>query len=300
MPHPSPTLQGKTCMVTGASSGIGRVTAVELARLGARTVLVCRDRGRGEATLAQIAKETGSRDVELKLADLSSQSAIRNLAREFLAKDQPLHVLVNNAGVVNLRRSLTRDGIETVFAVNHIAYFLLTNLLLERLEISAPARIINVASDAHRMARIGFDDLGGSRRYAAMRNYAQSKLANILFTYELARRLEGSGVTANCAHPGAVATGLAQNNGAWVRALTKLLGLFFRTPEQGAATSIYLASSPEVEGVSGKYFIDCKETRSSADSYSKADAQRLWEISTRMTGLADQTGRAASGARARR
>jgi NAD(P)-dependent dehydrogenase (short-subunit alcohol dehydrogenase family) len=276
----------KVCMITGATSGIGQATAVGLARLGARLILVCRDRGRGEQTVAEIGKQTGSHAVQLLYADLASQDSIRRLAAEFLATDQPLHVLVNNAGVVQMRHSLTADGIETVFAVNHLAYFLLTNLLLERLTASAPARIVNVASDAHRFGTMNFDDLGGERRYRMMRIYGQSKLANILFTYELARQLAGTQVTVNCLHPGAVATGLGKNNGAWARGLIAMLRPFFRTPEVGAATSIYLTSSAAVEGITGKYFRDCQPARSSDASYDESAAQRLWEISARMTGVA--------------
>jgi NAD(P)-dependent dehydrogenase (short-subunit alcohol dehydrogenase family) len=280
------SMAGRTCMITGASSGIGRAAAHALARLGATLILICRDRGRGEETVAEIRSQTGNGDVQLMLADLSSQQAIRGLAAAFLATDQPLHVLLNNAGVVNIGRSLTDDGIETVFAVNHLAYFLLTHLLLDRLRASAPARIVNVASDAHKFSGMNFDDLFGERRYRTMRIYGQSKLANILFTYELARRLEGSGVTVNCLHPGAVATGLGKNNGAWAKVLVGMLRPFFRTPEGGAATSIYLASSPEVEGISGTYFSNCKPARSSKASYDQASARRLWEISAQMTGLA--------------
>ncbi len=281
----SVSMAGRTCLITGASSGIGRVTALELARLGADLVLVCRDRGRGEQTVTQIRKQTGNRSVDLLLADLSSQVAIRQLVRDYLASDRPLHVLVNNAGVVNLHRTLTVDGIETVFAVNHLAYFLLTHLLLDRLKASAPARVVNVASDAHRFGTMNFDDLGGARSYRTMRIYGQSKLANIMFTYELARRLDGSGVTVNCLHPGAVATGLGKNNGRWAKLAIAMLRPFFRTPESGAATSIYLASSPEVEGVSGKYFSDGKERQSSNASYDVGAARRLWEISAQMTGI---------------
>ena len=279
------TMVGRTCMITGASSGIGRATALELARMGADLVLVCRDRGRADATVAEIRTSTGNSRVEVVIADLSSQQAIRQLARDYLATDRPLHVLINNAGVVNLRRRLTVDGIETVFAVNHLAYFLLTNVLLDRLKESAPARIVNVASEAHRFGVLNFDDLGGERSYRTMRIYGQSKLANILFTYELARRLHGTGVTVNCLHPGAVATGLGKNNGSWAKVVIAMLRPFFRTPESGAATSIYLASSPQVDGISGKYFRNCKETRSSQASYDMAAASRLWELSTQMTGL---------------
>jgi NAD(P)-dependent dehydrogenase (short-subunit alcohol dehydrogenase family) len=286
MTQPRGMMSGRTCMITGATSGIGRATAVALAQLGATLVLVCRDRARGAETAAEICAKTGNQAVELMLADLASQQSIRTCARDFLATGRPLHVLVNNAGVVNLKRALTADGIETVFAVNHLAYFLLTELLLDRLKSSAPARIVNVASDAHRWGTMTFDDLGGERGYKVMRIYGQSKLANILFTYELARRLEGTNVTVNCLHPGAVGTGLGKNNGAWARVLIGMLRPFFRTAEGGAATSIYLASSPEVEGVTGKYFVDCKPKRSSAASYDAATARRLWDVSAKMTGLA--------------
>jgi len=278
-------LRGKHCMITGASSGLGRVTALEMARMGARLTLICRNRARGEDVIGEIRHRTGNDAVALMLADLSVQQSIRELAAEFLSRGEPLHVLVNNAGVFNLKPEVMADGIETVFAVNHLSYFLLTMLLLERIKQSAPARIVNVASAAHRHGTIDFDDLGGERRYRPMRIYGQSKLANILFTYELARRLEGTGVTVNCAHPGAVATGLATNNGALVKLLMPLVGLFMRSPEQGAVTQIYLASSPEVEGVSGKYFVDSKPAQSSAESYDSAVARRLWEVSERMTGI---------------
>jgi NAD(P)-dependent dehydrogenase (short-subunit alcohol dehydrogenase family) len=283
--QPEQTMTGKTCMITGASSGIGRATALALAAMRAQLILVCRDRGRGEDTVGEIAARTGNRSVQLLLADLSSQASIRQLADTFLATGQPLHVLVNNAGIVNLKRSLTVDGVESVFAVNHLAYFLLTLLLLDRLKASTPARIVNVASDAHRFSGINFDDLGGERRYRTMRTYGQSKLANILFTYELARRLEGTGVTVNCLHPGTVATGLGKNNGSWAKGLIGMLKPFFRTPEAGAATSILLASSPQLQGVSGKYFSNCKEARSSNASYDETTRRRLWEISAQMTGI---------------
>ena len=285
MAHIDGSMSGRTCMITGASSGIGRATALDLARMGADLVLVCRNRGRADETVEEIRATAGSCNVDVLLADLSSQQAIRQLARDYLATERPLHVLVNNAGVVNLRRMLTVDGIETVFAVNHLAYFLLTNLLLSRLTASAPARIVNVASDAHRFGGMNFDDLGGERRYRTMRIYGQSKLANILFTYELARRLEGTGVTVNCLHPGAVATGLGKNNGGWAKVVIGMLRPFFRTAESGAATSIYLASAPQVEGLSGKYFSDCRETRSSPASYDVAAARRLWDISAQLTRL---------------
>ena len=278
-------MTGRVCVVTGATSGIGRATALGLARMGATVGLVCRDRARGDETAAAIAGETGNRAVAVHLADLSSQDAIRGLAAELLARYPQIHVLVNNAGVVNLRYSTTVDGIETVFAVNHLAYFLLTALLLDRLRRSGRARIVNVASEAHKLGRLDFDDLGNRRRYRVMRVYGQSKLANILFTYELARRLDGTDVTVNCVHPGAVGTRLGQNNGRVATFLTKLLRPFFRTPEQGAATSLWAASSPDVEGATGRYFLNCREARSSRLSHDRELARRLWDESARLTGL---------------
>ena len=272
-------------LVTGASSGIGKITAMELAKMGAQLLLVCRDRTRGEAAVAEIAAKTGNRDVELMIADLGSQRQIRQLAANVVARNEPLHVLINNAGLVNMSRTATEDGIETTFAVNHLAYFLLTLLLLDRLKQSAPARIINVASDAHKFGSMNFDDLGGARRYSGFRIYGRSKLANILFTYELARRLEGTGVTVNCAHPGPVSSGFGKNNGALARLVLAVAGPFMRTPERGAETSIHLASSPEVEGISGKYYLDCKPHQSNAESYDRAIARRLWDVSTQMTGV---------------
>jgi retinol dehydrogenase-12 len=279
-------MKGRTCMVTGATSGIGRETAIALAGMGATLVLVSRDAHRGDETLAEIAARTGSRDATVMLADLASQGAIRKLAADYLASGRSLHVLINNAGVVNMKRTLTADGIEETFAVNHLAYFLLTHLLLERLNESAPARIVNVASDAHKFGTLDLDDLQSEKSYRTMRVYGGSKLANILFTAELARRLDGSGVTVNCLHPGAVATRLAHNNGAFARVVTRLLAPFFRSPESGAATSIYLASSPAVEGVTGKYFVDCRERRPSAAARDRASAERLWQLSAELTGLA--------------
>ena len=278
-------MKNKTVLVTGATSGIGRVTAKELARAGASLFLLCRDRGRGEEVVAEIAKETGNRDVRLILADLASQSDIRRAAAEFLATGSPLHVLINNAGLVNLRHALTPDGIEAVFAVNHLAYFLLTILLLDRLKESAPARIVNVASEAHRFGKLDFDDLGGERRYRWTQAYGQSKLANILFTAELARRLAGTGVTVNCLHPGGVGTGLGKNNGAISRAIIGVLRPFLKTPEKGAETTLYLATSPDVEGVTGKYFSNRREKRPSAAATSTANATRLWDISEKLVAL---------------
>jgi NAD(P)-dependent dehydrogenase (short-subunit alcohol dehydrogenase family) len=279
-------LRGRVVVLTGATNGIGHATALALADMGASLAIVARDRARGEATVAEIRSRTGT-PPDLLIADLSSQASVRKLAAEVLARYPRIDVLVNNAGVMNLKREETADGIEATFAVNHLAYFLLTNLLLDRLKASAPARIVNVASDAHKFVNgLRWDDLGWANGYKSMRVYGQSKLANILFTRELARRLAGTGVTVNAVHPGAVSTGLGKQNGWWAAALIKVLGLFFRTPEQGAATSIHLASSPAVDGVSGRYFANEKEARPSRAAEDDAAARRLWDLSSQMTGLA--------------
>jgi retinol dehydrogenase-14 len=273
-------MRGKVCLVTGSNSGIGKATALGLARLGASVVMVCRDQSKGEAAQAEIKTKSGNPSVDLLIADLASQQSIRQLAKEVTERYQQLHVLVNNAGVSPAHRTLTVDGLETTFAVNHLAPFLLTNLLLDRLKASAPARIVTVASTAQ--SALNFDDLQGEKHYSMLGTYGQSKLANVLFTYELARRLEGSGVTANCLHPGVVSTNLARDFTPLFRWMAKL---FFISPEKGAQTSVYLASSPEVEGISGKYFSKKREARSSAESYNTVSAQRLWEVSEQLTQL---------------
>lgn len=278
-------LEGKTCLITGATNGIGYVTAVELARMGAELFLTYRDNARADETVAEIRSRTGNEKVHLLHADLGSQKQIRVAAAEFLATGKPLHLLVNNAGLGNTKRMVTEDGIEMVFAVNHLACFLLTLLLLDRIKQSAPARIVNVASEAHRFGTINFDDLGGERRYRTFGAYGQSKLANILFSYELARRLAATGVTVNCLHPGGIASGLWTNNGPLAQFMMRVGRLFLKTPEQGAQTTIYLASSPEVEGVTGKYYANCKEKTSNKESYDQNVARRLWHVSEQMTGI---------------
>lgn len=291
------SLRGKVCVVTGATSGIGRATAEALSAMGAELGIVCRDLERGEALRAELVSKPGAAPVRLFEADLAVQSQVRRAAAEILAAYPRIHVLLNNAGVVQLKYTETSDGIETVFAVNHLAYFLLTTLLLDRLKESAPARIVNVASDAHKFVKgISFDDLGHRASYSWTRVYGQSKLANILFTRELAHRLEGTGVTVNALHPGAVATGLGKNNGAWSRVLIGLLKPFFRTPENGAATSIHLASSPAVDGVSGRYFAKCREAKTTPAARDDQVARRLWEVSERLTGLEPAGATATSGA----
>jgi retinol dehydrogenase-14 len=273
-------IRGKTCLITGSNSGIGKATALGLARLGATVVMVCRDQRKGEAAQAEIKTKSGNPAVDLLIADLSSQQAIRQLAREVTERYPQVHVLLNNAGVSPNHRTLTVDGIETTLAVNHLAPFLLTNLLLDHLKASAPARIVTVASTAQ--SAINFDDLQGEKRFSMMDAYGQSKLANILFTQELARRLEGTGVTANCLHPGVVATNLARDFNPIFRAL---VGILFTSPEKGAETSIYLASSPDVEGMNGTFFLKKGKVRSLLEAYDLATAQRLWQISEQLTQL---------------
>jgi retinol dehydrogenase-12 len=279
------TLEGKTCLVTGATSGIGRAAAEELAARGAGVFIVCRSTRKGEETIDTITRRTGNRDVHILEADLSSLDQVRKLAEDFLARERPLHVLLNNAGVVMLERTTTGDGHETTFAVNHLAYFLLTQRLVGRMRESAPARIVCVASEAHRFAggRLDFDDLDGARSYGAMKNYGKSKLANILFVREMARRLEGSGVTINCLHPGMVGTGLGANNGRFGRIAMRLLRPFSRSPEKGAETAVYLCTAPEVAGMSGGYYYNCNPLQPNQAAANDDDARRLWRISEELT-----------------
>ncbi len=278
-------MEDEICMVTGATSGIGAVTARALAEKGATVVIVGRNAEKSEATANLIQQQTGNPKVEYLLADLSVQEEIRRLAEQFKSRYPRLHVLVNNAGAFFMSRQLSADGLEMTFALNHLGYFLLTNLLLDILKASAPARIVNVSSHGHRGRKITFEDLQSQGRYAPMQAYGRSKLANLLFTYELARRLEGSGVTVNALHPGFVATNLAANNGWLVRLFLPLVHLFAISPEEGAQTAIYLATSPEVEGVTGKYFVDKKPVESSPESYDRETAARLWQVSVELTGL---------------
>lgn len=278
------TWKSKTIVVTGATSGIGRATALGLAKLDSRLILVGRDPGRAEETIAEIRKATGRKDVEVVRGDFARLADVRRVADELLARTEAIHVLVNNAGVTLMKRTTTPDGYETTFAVNHLAYFLLTGLLLPRLRAAAPgARIVNVASDAHRWGPLDFDDLQNERSYKAMRVYGQSKTANILFTQALAQRLAGSGVSVNALHPGAVATRLGRGNGPLLDLVQRGIGLFMKSPERGAETSIHLASAPELDGVSGRYFADKKEKQPMAHASDPALAQRLWEISEKLT-----------------
>jgi retinol dehydrogenase 14 len=282
MKNKNANMTGKVCMVTGANSGIGKETAKGLAKLGANVIMVCRNRERGQQALNEIKATGGGGNIELMLCDLSSQKSVRGLAADFEKSHARLDVLVNNAGLMNRYRSETVDKLEATFAVNHLGYFLLTNLLLDVIRRSAPARVINVASATHKFGAIDFDDLQNEKRYRAFGAYSDSKLANVLFTYELARRLEGTRVTANCLHPGGVATNIFHT---LPKAMEALIKLVTKGPEKGAETSLYLASSPEVEGVTGKYFVKKSATRTSASSYNEDTARRLWDVSAKLTGL---------------
>jgi NAD(P)-dependent dehydrogenase (short-subunit alcohol dehydrogenase family) len=286
MVHEKPSLAGKTVLVTGGTSGIGRATALGLAALGARVAITGRDVGRTEAAAVEIRRATGNPGVDAFSADLSSQAEVRRLATAVLAAYPRLDVLVNNVGGFWATRHATADGLERTFAVNHLAAFLLTNLLLDRLRASAPARVVTVSSNAQSLGAIDFADLQGERKYSGQTAYNQSKLASILFTYELARRLAGTGVTANVLHPGVVNSGFGAEDPSLIfRLLVPLWRPFMKTPQQGASTSVYLASSPEVEGVTGAYFANGRLQASSKVSYDAASATRLWEVSTGMVGL---------------
>jgi len=279
LPEVPRTMEGKVCLVTGATAGIGLVTARELARRGARVIGVGRSRERCEAMVDQIKGVAPAGSIEYLIADLSSQREIRRLADEVKAATDRLHVLVNNAGGIFPGRRVTDDGLEYTFALNHLSYFLLTTLLLDLLKASAPSRIICVASSAHRGARLDFDDLQGERRYHFWPAYQRSKLANILFARELSRRLEGTGVTVNALHPGYVNTQIFRVQGPMGWLLRRSADLFAISPEQGARTTVHLATSPEVEGVTGQYFCREKIAGSSQASLDDQAARQLWEAS---------------------
>lgn len=285
MENPNGGMDGKVVLVTGGTSGIGKATATALAGMGAEVVVTGRNRERGEGAVEEIRRDSGDGKASLLLADLAVQAEVRRLAREFEASHERLDVLVNNAGLVQSRRTETPDGIEMTLAVNHLAPFLLTNLLLDLLKKSAPSRIVTVSSEAQRRAKIDFDNLQGGRRYGAFRAYGQSKLANIAFTFELAERLRGTGVTANCVHPGGVNTNFGNNNRSPMTLLFRAIKPFMRSPEQGADTVIYLAALPEAEGMTGKYLADREVISASEDAYEESVRKRLWEVSEELTGL---------------
>jgi NAD(P)-dependent dehydrogenase (short-subunit alcohol dehydrogenase family) len=276
-------MQGKVCVITGATSGIGLVAAEQLAAMGARLVLVGRDKARGEAAIARIKRRTAGAEIRIHYADLSRLVEMSRLGSEIAAVEPRIDVLLNNAGAMFAARRVTEDGLERTFAVNHMAYFVLTNRLEERLAAAAPSRIVNTASDAHRGNTLDFDDLQSERRYRGLTAYGRSKLANILFTRELARRLAGSGVSANCLHPGFVATRIADNNsGVFRLGVTIAKSLWGLSPERGAQTMVYLASSPEVAGVTGGYFAKSRPATPTAAAQDDAAARRLWDESARI------------------
>jgi NAD(P)-dependent dehydrogenase (short-subunit alcohol dehydrogenase family) len=278
-------MQGRVCLITGSTSGIGRVAAEQIASMGAILCLVGRDRGRAERTVEEIRSGTGNDSIGYLLADLSVQSEVRRLASEFRSRHARLHVLVNNAGATFGSRRESRDGIEMTFALNHLAYLLLTNLLLDLLKASAPARIINVSSGAHQRATLDFADLQNQRRYRGMRVYGQSKLCNLYLTYELAERLRGTGVTVNALHPGFVATNFGRSDNGLMGAIMPLAHRFALSPQRGAETLVYLASSPNVESITGQYFFRKRPVRSSPASYDLDARRRLWAISETMAGM---------------
>lgn len=277
----------KICLITGATSGIGQETARALAQQGMTVVIVGRNEQKAAATVAAIKAATGNSNVSYLLADFADQASIRRLAAEFKERYDRLDVLINNAGAFYATRQENAAGYELTFAVNHLGYFLLTNLLLDRLQASAPARIINVSSDAHRWGKIDFSDLHFTRGYGSMKAYSRSKLANLHFTFELARRLAGTGITVNALHPGFVATNFGANNMGFAGPLLKwLINRFALSPAEGAQTMIYLATADEVAGETGKYFVKNRAITAAPRAYDEATAQRLWQESALMTGLA--------------
>lgn len=275
-------MSDKVILITGATSGIGKAAALRIAENGPTLVLLGRDPVRVKVVVDEIVQKTGKRNVDLLLADLSSQADIRRVAAEFLAKYPRLDVLINNAGLAVGARTLTVDGIEMTFAVNHLAYFLLTHLLLDRLKSSAPSRIINVSSEAHRRVNLDFDNLQSEKKFSGFSAYSITKFCNILFTYELSRKLQGTGVTVNAMHPGYLSTGIFRAAPGFLKFLVKLTA---GKPERGGEAIDYLVFSPELSNVSGKYFNGKKETSSSPTSLDRAAAERLWKISTDLTGV---------------
>jgi NAD(P)-dependent dehydrogenase (short-subunit alcohol dehydrogenase family) len=278
-------MKGKTALITGATSGIGKETALGLAKMGATVVLVGRSREKLDQVAGSIASSTGSREIDTLICDLTSMESVRKLASDFKRKYQRLEVLINNAGGIVGERRTTVDGFEYTLALDHLSHFLLTLSLLDLIEASAPARIINVSSSAHALGRIDFEDLMGEKKYRPMKAYGQAKLANLLFTYELAGRLAGTGVTSNAVHPGTVRTNFGKGlKGRWM--IISLIGRpFMINAEEGAETSLFVASSPEIAGITGKYFVKKKEKTSSKRSQDQAAAKRLWEVSSRLTGI---------------
>jgi NAD(P)-dependent dehydrogenase (short-subunit alcohol dehydrogenase family) len=276
-------MQGKTVVITGATSGIGEVAADRLAAKGARIVFVARDKARGEETLKHLRAIAPGQEHAAFYGDLLRISEMKRVAGEIAAANPVIDVLVNNAGAMFTTRQVTEDGLEKTFALNHMSYFVVTNLLRPRM--APDGRIVSTASDAHKGAKLNFDDLQSERSYSGFGVYGRSKLCNILFTRELARKLAGTGVTANCLHPGFVATRFGDQSGGFMAFAIQLAKNFALTPEQGAETIIYLASSPNVAGISGKYFVKSKEAVPTREAQNDADAKRLWDISAKLSGV---------------
>jgi NAD(P)-dependent dehydrogenase (short-subunit alcohol dehydrogenase family) len=285
VPREETAMKERIVMITGANSGIGKAASLALANMGATVVMVARNKERGEAARVEIIRESGNSSVDLLIADLSSLESVRQLATEFQKKYSKLHVLINNAGLFNQGRHVTTDGYENTFATNYLAAFLLTNLQLELLKASAPSRIINVSSVGHYKGHINFDDINLEKEYGGWKAYGQSKLALVLFTHELAKKIQHSGVTVNAVHPGTVATNI------WTRPfgpagfITALPKLFMASPEKSAETIVYLASSPDAQSLSGEYLEKLKVKKSSEESYDEEIAQRLWDVSAKLTRL---------------
>jgi NAD(P)-dependent dehydrogenase (short-subunit alcohol dehydrogenase family) len=281
-------MRAKIALVTGANSGMGLATTVELARKGAKVIMVCRNRQRGEEALAAAKQKSHSEDIELMFCDLASLESIRSFAEEFTRKYPILDILINNAGVVTIKRQLTKDGFEMDLGVNHLGHFLLTNLLLEPLKAAEQGRIVVVASGAYKIGALHYEDPTLARRFNPAKAYARSKLANILFTKELAARLQGTRVTVNCVHPGAVGTNIGVNRETgFGKSILKLLSYFFLTPEQGADTAIYLATEPDLQEVTGQYYYRRKIKQLSPRAQNRQEAERLWLWSQEQVGLSN-------------
>ena len=280
------SLENKTALITGASNGIGRATAFALAERRASLYLLCRSQKKGEQLLEELAHMYPHCRAKLLVADLGDKGQVEHACQQFLATDQRLDLLINNAGLINTERRLRANGLEEMFAVNHLGHFLLTNLLLERIIASGKARIINVASDAYKFCRkINYDDLAWDKNFSTFKVYGHSKLANMLFTLELARRLQASDVTVNTLHPGAVGSELGKQNGWYAKVIYALLKPFLKSPLEGAKTTLYLAQSEQVEGVTGRYFVNCKEARKEAWASDAEAAKKLWQVSEKLLAL---------------
>ncbi|MHA1488285.1 MAG: SDR family oxidoreductase [Promethearchaeota archaeon] len=278
-------LNGKICMITGANSGIGKATAIQLAKTGIHIVMVCRNKERGENAQKEIKEESGNNNIDLLIADLASLNKVKEMVDEFKSNYDYLHILINNAGEFNKKRTLTIDGYESTFAVDYLAHFLLTNLLLDIIKKSAPSRIINISSNIHLYFKINLDDLMSEKKYTSQKAYANAKFALVLFTHELARRLDGTGVTVNALHPGHARTKMTKPKN-WISKLFLfLLSPLIVSPEKAARTSVYLASSPEVEGVTGNYFKKCKAIKSHEMTYDESIQKKIWEISEKLVDI---------------